>query len=115
MAVPRAKVDPPRIDVGTINGSTPAAKTFKVTGERGLTFDIVKTRTSGEEVTVDVKVVQPGKEYAVTATVTLPAKAEAAPPSGDFKGWVHLITDQVGEYRVIAIPLVGHVKPAPGK
>ena len=80
-----------------------------------MTFDIVKTRTSGEEVTVEVKVVRPGKEYAVTTTVTLPQLAEAPVPKGNFKGWVHLITDQVGEYRVIAIPLVGHVKPAAGK
>lgn len=104
MAVPRAKVDPPRVDVGELTGSATASKTFKVTGERGLTFNVTGTRTSGDAVAVEFKVVTPGKEYEVTATVKGPL------PAGKFKGWVHLITDQKGEYHTIGVPVVADVK-----
>jgi uncharacterized protein DUF1573 len=99
VAVPRAKVDPPKAEIGTVTGSASISKTLKVTGERGLTFQIVRTRTSGDNVKVDVKTVTPGKEYEVTATVTGPL------PAGIFRGWFHLITDQRGEYATIAVAL----------
>ena len=99
VAVPRAKVDPPRVELGEVVGSGSASKTFKVTGERGLSFKITGTKTSGPEVTVDVKTVTPGTNYEATVTVSGPL------PAGKFKGWVHLITDQRGEYHVIAVPV----------
>ena len=102
VAVPRAKVDPPRVDVGAVTGSASASKSFKVTGERGLSFHITDTKTSGPEVSVEVKMVTPGSDYEVTATVTGPL------PAGKFKGWIHLITDQRGEYHIIAVPVVAN-------
>ena len=104
VAVPRAKIDPPRADVGQVTGSASASKTFKVTGERGLSFNITGTKTSSEAVSVEVKTVTPGSEYEVTATVTGPL------PAGAFKGWVRLITDQPGEYHTIGIPVVAEAK-----
>jgi thiol-disulfide isomerase/thioredoxin len=105
-AVPRAKVDPARVDVGNVEGADPVSKTFKVTGERGLEFKIVNTRTSDEAVAAEVKVVTPGKEYEITVTVK-PPLAE------DWHGWVHLITDQVGEYHVIGVPVIAHAGGTP--
>jgi hypothetical protein len=104
-AYSRAKVDPDRVDVGTVEGSEPVSKTFKVTAERGLTFNIVDARTSGQSVAADFKVVKPGKEYNVTVTLMPPIEK-------NFHGWIHLLTDNDKQYHTIGIPVFANV---PGK
>ncbi|HEY1783900.1 MAG TPA: DUF1573 domain-containing protein [Pirellulales bacterium] len=105
----KAKIDPPRVDFGDLNGNERASRTFKVTGERGLRFNIEKTRTSNDGLSADVKVVSPGNEYEVTATLD-PTRLEG----GKFRGWIHLLTDQRGEYHLIPIPVTAGyvVRPA---
>jgi hypothetical protein len=94
----KVKLDPPRIDFGDPGGNEPVSRVFKVTGERGLRFNIEKTQTSNASLAAEVKVVTPGDEYEVTATLD-PAGLTA----GKFRGWIHLLTDQRGEYHVIPI------------
>jgi hypothetical protein len=99
-ATSRARVNPVRIDFGNVDSQQPVSKTFKVSGERGLTFQIEQTRTTNDAITADVRVVSPGHEYEVTTTLD-----PALLAGGEFRGSIRLMTDHPGEYHQIVIPV----------
>ncbi len=99
-AVYRVTLDPQRVAFGAFESDEPRVETLTIKGDDRIDpFNVVRTRTSGENVEAEVEVVEPGKQYAVKIKVT------PQPNVVDFQGWVHVITDHPGEYAVIGIPV----------
>jgi len=99
-AVYHVTLSPQHVAFGQVEGNEPSSKVFKVeVDETVAAFEILSTRTSGENVKAEVEVIEPGKKFAVNVTVT--------PQSGvaNLTGWVQLVTDHPGEYKTIGIPI----------
>jgi peroxiredoxin len=106
-AVYHVTLDPLPVTFGKFEGDEPRTELLSVTADKSIeSFNIVRTRTSGENVKADVEVVEPGRQFSVKITVT------PQPGVADFRGWVHLITDHPGEYGVIGVPLASTL-PSP--
>ncbi|WP_459557150.1 DUF1573 domain-containing protein [Lacunimicrobium album] len=97
-------VSPERAVIGPINGDE-GSKTLTVAGLKDLTFNVLSTRTSDEWVSVDIKPVEEGKKYEAVITV------KAKPDRSYYRGWVHLKTDQKGEYNTIGIAVEAKFAP----
>ena len=97
-------VSPERAVIGPIKGDE-GSKTLTVAGLEDLTFNVLSTRTSDEWVSVDVKPVEEGKKYEAVITV------KAKPDRSYYRGWVHLKTDQKGEYNTIGIAVEAKFTP----
>ena len=103
-AVSRVALSPERILLRDVPQESAPESVVKVVAKDGLRFNIVGTRTSGEAIEADFTVIKPSEEFDVTITLKSPL------PPGDFKGWVHLLTDHSGEYRIVGIPVLADVR-----
>jgi len=97
-SVTMVSLEPPRADLG-VSYEASASRTVIVTAHEEISFNVLNTRTSAKNITVEVKEIEPGKKYEAKIQVMAPEKR------GPVRGWVHLLTDHKGEYGVIGIPV----------
>jgi hypothetical protein len=96
----RVQVEPQRLELARDAEQETMTGVVEVRARDGLSFDVVETRTSADDVVAQVAVLEPGTQYRVGVSV------QRSPSDGPFHGWVHLVTDQKGEYEIIGIPVV---------
>jgi len=106
-AVYHVALMPRLVNFGEIANAESKSQVFVVEADETVeAFNIVRTRTSDENVKAEVKIVEPGKKFHVNVIVT--PRADIA----DLQGWVHLVTDHPGEYGLIGIPVLAKFSPS---
>jgi thiol-disulfide isomerase/thioredoxin len=104
-ATTRASVTPDRV---IFSPGQPPVAGLEIVAVDGLKFSVTGTRTSGTDLTAEVETIEEGKRFRVQV-------AYQGTPASSYKGWVHILTDNPGEYKVIGIPVGSGTagKPAP--
>lgn len=99
----RAISEPERVEFGGVQPDKSVSTVVDVRPTKELPFEITGAESSRETIDADVITVEPGKYYQVTIALKPPL------PPGPFQGWVHLQTNDTGEYRTIGIPVSAEV------
>ena len=92
-----------QIDFDRISADNMVSEVLDIRATDDLTFDVVDIQTSLNNISADVEVVTPGKHYRLAVTLQPPLS------HGPFRGWVNLLTDDTGEYKLIGILITADV------
>lgn len=98
-ATSRVSLEPQQVVLVPDQEDEPASLEVVVSALNDLSFDVVDTKTSGDNVQAAFEAIEAGKRHRVRVTLQPPHVL------GVSRGWVHLLTNHVGEYRLIVIPV----------
>jgi peroxiredoxin len=105
-AIYHVALSPSRVTLGEATAAEPFTTTVSVRADKTVgEFNVNETQTSGDNVTAEVEPLEPGKHYVVRIKVTRDGSGATS------QGWVRLLTDHPGEYKLINIPILSPEQP----